>query len=195
MENNFKGNLQMSVVLTKVRSALMVVCFVSPVSAAEPGLPPLTHGLTKIAPRVSAPPLRLPNLDEEVTDLSDYGGNVVVVNFWATWCPPCRREMPSLERLKNKMETEGVTVVAVNIGEDIDTVFSFLGTIEPSPTFPMLFDEDAASLDDWGVKGLPTTFVVSPDGSVAYRAVGGREFDHPQILEQLRELTTSQPGH
>ena len=100
--------------------------------------------------------------------------------------------MPSLERLTNKMESDGVAVLAVNIGEDADTVFSFLGTIEPSPTFPMLFDEDAASLDDWGVKGLPTTFVVSPDGSLAYRAVGGREFDHPQILDQLRKLHSSQ---
>ena len=185
----------MSDVLTKVVSALIVFYVGAPVAAAEPGLPPLTHGLTKIAPGVSAPPLRLPNLDEEVTDLSDLSGNVVVVNFWATWCPPCRREMPSLERLKNKMEAEGVTVLAVNIGEDTDTVFSFLGTIEPSPTFPLLFDDDAASLDDWGVKGLPTTFVVSPDGSVAYRAVGGREFDHPAILEQLRQLRSSHPGH
>jgi thiol-disulfide isomerase/thioredoxin len=138
--------------------------------------------------------LRLPNLDEELTDLSDFRGNVVVVNFWATWCPPCRREMPSLERLKNKMEAEGVTVLAVNIGEDADTVFSFLGTVEPSPTFPLLFDSDAASLEDWGVKGLPTTFVVAPDGAIAYRAVGGREFDHPAILEQLRQLRTSHPS-
>ena len=184
----------MSDVLAKVFSVLIVFGFGTPLATAEPGLPPLTHGLTKIAPVVSAPPLRLPNLDEEVTDLDSLRGNVVVVNFWATWCPPCRREMPSLERLKNQMETEGVTVLAVNIGEDVDTVFSFLGTIEPAPTFPLLFDEDAASLDDWGVKGLPTTFVVTPDGSVAYRAVGGREFDHPMILEQLRELRTSHPG-
>jgi thiol-disulfide isomerase/thioredoxin len=191
MENNMKGSFQMSDVLVKVLSALAVFCLGAPVAAAEPGLPPLTHGLTKIAPGISAPPLRLPDLDEEVTDLTDFRGKVVVVNFWATWCPPCRREMPSLERLKNKMENEGVTVLAVNIGEDADTVFSFLGTIEPSPTFPLLFDDDAASLDDWGVKGLPTTFVVSPNGSVAYRAVGGREFDHPEILQQLRQLRKS----
>lgn len=184
----------MSDVLTRVLSALIAICLGTPVAAAEPGLPPLTYGLTKIAPGVSAPPLRLPNLDEEIVDLSNFRGDVVVVNFWATWCPPCRREMPSLERLKNKMEAEGVTVLAVNIGEDADTVFSFLGTVEPSPTFPLLFDSDAASLEDWGVKGLPTTFVVAPDGSIAYRAVGGREFDHPMILEQLRKLRSSHPS-
>ena len=160
---------------------------------AEQALPPLTHGLTAIAPKEIAPSLRLPNLDDEVTDLTDYRGNVVIVNFWATWCPPCRREMPSLERLNIEMRDEGVTVLAVNIGEDADTVFSFLGTVEPSPTFPLLFDKDAASLDEWGVKGLPTTFVVAPDGSIAYRAVGGREFDHPQIIEQLRALEPVTP--
>ena len=185
----------MSAAPMKVVSFLALSMLAAPSVQAEQGLPPLTHGLTAIAPGTTAPPLRLPNLDEEMTDLADYRGNVVVVNFWATWCPPCRREMPSLERLNIEMQDEGVTVLAVNIGEDADTVFSFLGTVEPPPTFPLLFDKDAASLGDWGVKGLPTTFVVASDGSMAYRAVGGREFDHPQIIKQLHELRSATPAN
>ena len=63
-----------------------------------------------------------------------------------------------------------------------------MGTIEPSPTFPILFDRDSSTLSDWNVRGLPSTFVVDPAGKLAYRAVGGREFDHPEVEEIIRGL-------
>ena len=83
-------------------------------------------------------------------------------------------------------------MLAVNVGEDFETVFGFLGGIDPSPTFPVLFDRDGAALEAWGVMGLPTTFVVDADGRLAYRAVGGREFDHPQMLDVLSEIADRQ---
>ncbi|MBZ0099908.1 MAG: TlpA family protein disulfide reductase, partial [Taibaiella sp.] len=107
----------------------------------------------------------------------------------ATWCPTCRREMGSLEKLYRAVKEKNAEVLAVNIGEDIDTVFSFLGTVEPSPSFHMLFDYDAVSMETWGVKGLPTTYIIGPDGRIAYKAVGGREFDHPEILQKVIDLT------
>ena len=181
----------MFAVLTKISSILILSLFCALPASAENKLPPLTHGLTAIPTGTHAPPLRLPDLDEEMVDIQDFAGKVVVVNFWATWCPPCRREMPSLERLREQTANDGVMILAVNIGEDTDTVFSFLGTIEPAPNFPLLFDLEAESLGDWRVQGLPTTYVVAPDGTLAYRAVGGREFDHLEIIKQLRSLQPS----
>jgi len=153
------------------------------------GLPPLTHRLTEINNVIPAPSLLLQNIDEEIIDIKEFKNKVVVVNFWATWCPPCRREMGSLERLYQAVKDKNVEVLAVNIGEDVDTVFSFMGTIEPSPNFQILFDPEGASMDNWKVRGLPTTYIISPNGSIVYKAVGGREFDHPEILNKILDLS------
>lgn len=167
---------------------IAVFLIASGISHAD-GLPPLTHKLTAVNKAAPAPNLRLQNMDEEIIDVKDLQGKVVVINFWATWCPPCRREMGSLERLHQATKDKGVEVLAVNIGEDIDTVFSFLGTIEPSPEFQMIFDPEAVSMNNWKIRGLPTTYVINPDGTIAYRAVGGREFDHPDIVKAIISLS------
>jgi thiol-disulfide isomerase/thioredoxin len=182
-----KESCKMFAARTEPLTALFLVVAVF-TTTARAELPPLTHGLTPIDSVDAAPSLRLPNLDDEIVDLEGLRGKVVVVNFWATWCPPCRREMPSLERLNQAVGGGRVAILTVNVGEDLDTVFSFLGLLEPSPTFPMLLDRDAKTLDSWSVKGLPTTFVVGRDGRLRYRAVGGREFDHPDLVEQLLQL-------
>ena len=163
---------------------LLLGLLAGPLAAAE--LPPLTHGLIAVPPGRPAPALKLADLDGKPGDLAELKGKVVVVNFWATWCPPCRREMPSLERLRKALPE--VVVLAVDVGEDVDTVFSFTGTLDPAPEFAILLDRDSAAMQAWKVKGLPSTFVVGPDGNLAYRAVGGREFDHPEVLDQLRRL-------
>lgn len=174
-----------------LRSLLLLagLFMVLPLQAQD--LPPLTHGITKLKATFPAPELKYQNMDDELVDLTELRGKTVVVNFWATWCPPCRREMGSLERLHLAVADRGVEVLAVNIGEDEDTVFSFLGTVAPSPTFPILFDKDAESMDNWQVKGLPTTYIVSKAGMVTYRVVGGREFDHPDLIDTILSLQSA----
>jgi len=166
----------------------MIVLSLTTADSFAQGLPPLTHGMTLVKSTYKAPELKLQDMDEEVVDISQMKGKTLVINFWATWCPPCRREMGSLERLHQTTASKDVHVIAVNIGEDEDTVFSFLGTVEPSPTFPIVFDLQAESMGRWKVKGLPTTYVIDPEGMVTYRVVGGREFDHPDLVNKVLAL-------
>jgi thiol-disulfide isomerase/thioredoxin len=153
---------------------------------AQPALAqaPVPRGLTLVPGKPTAPEIALPDVDGKPVRLSELRGKVVLVNFWATWCPPCRKEIPSLTRLQKLFKPEQLRVLAVNIGEDEETVFSFI----PDPGFTILLDEKSASLRAWQVRGLPATFIVDPEGRIALRAVGGREFDDPAIVAQLREL-------
>jgi len=118
--------------------------------------------------------------------LSDYRGQVVLINFWASWCPPCRFEMPSLERLWEKVKGKGIVILAVNVGENRDTIFEFMGQYPMS--FPLPMDLDGKVVKAYPVTGLPTSYIVSPQGQVTHRAVGSREWDDPRLIEQLLQM-------
>ncbi len=148
----------------------------------------MSHSLTVLTPPRPAPEFRLNNLDETPHALSDYRGKLVLVNFWATWCPPCRREMPSMERLYLKFRDKGFTVLAINQMEDPDHVFAFTGQLTPDPSFPILFDPDSMIAQAFGVMGLPTSYLIDRHGDIRYRATGGREFDHPEIESIIEGL-------
>lgn len=156
--------------------------------AAFADQPPLGHTLTEVSPPQPAADFRLPDMDGELHALSDFRGQVVMLNFWATWCPPCRREMPSMQRLYDKYKASGLTVVAVNQWEDPDLVFEFTGRLTLQPTFPILFDRESRLAEQYGVKGLPTTYLLDRDGNIRYRAIGGREFDHPEVEALIEGL-------
>jgi len=155
---------------------------------AAQDLPDLTFKLTPLNPRPPAPDFTLKDLDGKTQRLADYKGKVVLVNFWATWCPPCRREMPSMERLYQKLKDQPFMILAVDQMENFDLAFTFTGQLEPSPTFPVLLDEKGQTPKAWKVLGLPTSFVVDKQGRIAFRAMGGREFDHPEIEKTIRSL-------
>lgn len=168
--------------------SVSALAFMPVYAPAQVNLPDLTHRLTPLNPRPPAPDFRLEDLDGKKRALSDFKGKVVLVNFWATWCPPCRREMPSMERAYQKLKSGPFTILAVNQYENVDLVFTFTGQLEPQPTFPILFDANSITAKQWGVKGLPASFIVDKHGKIAYRAMGGREFDHPEIVKRLRQL-------
>lgn len=165
-----------------------VALFVVMTAQAEVGIPQLSHQFTKLDPPLPAPGFSLNDMDGEPHALADYRGMVVLVNFWATWCPPCRREMPALERLYLKLRERGFMVLAINQWEDADLVFSYMGQLNVFPSFPVLFDPESRVSADYGVKGLPTSFLIDRDGRLVYRAVGGREFDHPEIERVVESL-------
>ena len=168
--------------------AACLVLLAGQVTLAAPGIPGLSHHFTALDPVSDAPGFALADMDGEQHRLADYAGKVVLVNFWATWCPPCRREMPALEALYLKYRERGLVVLAVNQWEDADHVFAYMGQLNVFPTFPVLFDPESRVSADYGVKGLPTSFLVDRQGRLVYRAIGGREFDHPDIERLLHTL-------
>ena len=144
--------------------------------------------MTPVADRPAAPDFALKDVDDKLHRLSENRGKVVLVNFWATWCPPCRREMPSMQRAWKQLKGENFEMLAINVGEDEDTIFGFTFSTGVELTFPILLDRDAQVIKAWPVIALPTSFVVDPQGRIVYRAVGGREWDDPELLKKIREL-------
>lgn len=142
--------------------------------------------LTEVKEKWLAEDFTLKDENGKSHTLSDYRGKVVVINFWATWCPPCLKEMPSMERAHKNWSREGIEILAINVGEDEDSIFAFTG--EHDISFTVLLDEDSSVLGLFPSIGLPTTYVIDPKGYVIYRAVGDREWDDPKITEKLRLL-------
>ena len=142
--------------------------------------------LTVVDPPIPAPDFALGDTGGNLHRLDEYLGKPLIVNFWATWCPPCIEEMPSMNRAWHQVKDEGIGMIAINVGEDEDTVFTF--TADYPVDFPLLLDEDSTAVYAWGVQGLPTTLVVDPAGRIVYRAVGGRAWDDPVLLDQVRAL-------
>ena len=154
-------------------------------------LPPLDDAragqtLTELPAGVVAPDFELLDTEGNRHRLSDYRGRPVIINFWTTWCPPCREEIPSMNRAWRILEQEGIAMLAINMGEDEDTIFIF--TADYPADFPMLMDRSGEVIEEWPVKGLPTTYVVAPDGTIAYRAIGSREWDDEDLLDRVRAL-------
>lgn len=150
--------------------------------------PALSHNLTPVKKVVAASDFELQNMDEENVKLSDYKGKVVLLNFWATWCPPCIREMPSMEHLQQQINTNDFKIIAVNQMEEPDDVFAFSGQLDIDPTFEILFDHSSIVSQMYGVRGLPTTYLIDKRGNVRYRAVGGRLFNHPSVVAIINQL-------
>jgi len=161
---------------------LLLLLVSSPFSEAQQA----GKGLTQLTNTPPAPDFVLNDLDGKQHRLSDYRGQVVIINFWATWCPPCRAEMPSMQRAWEGLQREGIVILGIDVGEDEDTIFLF--TANYPVEFPLLMDSDSAVINQWPVRGLPTTFVVDPKGRIVYQAIGGREWDDPELLSLVRAL-------
>ena len=172
----------------RLRLSLGIALIYACTAQAALPLPEMSHSFTPLKSAKPAIDFTLPNLDGKPVKLSDYRGKVVLVNFWATWCPPCRREMPSMERLSQRFKDQPFVILAINQQEDADQVFAFTGQLDPAPTFPILFDHNSTVAHDWSVLGLPASFIVNKQGRVVYRAMGGRDFDHPEIEQTIRTL-------
>ena len=161
-------------------AALALLAPVIPAQAADV----FVHVANPLPP----PEFSLEDSDGRTWRSSELRGKVVVVNFWATWCPPCRHELPSLESLFKTVGPEGVAVLGVNAGESWDQVVAFAADFKPPLTFPLLLDKTGNVMRQWQIKALPTTYVLDRDGRTVLRALGGRDFSRPDALQDIRAL-------
>jgi len=143
-------------------------------------------GLSPVEGTPEAPAFELQGPDGVVYRLADWQGQPLIVNFWATWCPPCRAEMPAMQRAWEAIQSEGIGLIAINVGEDPAAITAFVEQVPVS--FPLPMDADSSVTQSWPLKGLPTTFVVGPDGRLIYQAAGEREWDDPALLDRVRAL-------
>ncbi|WP_193495119.1 TlpA family protein disulfide reductase [Nitrincola alkalisediminis] len=120
--------------------------------------------------------------------LDDYKGKVLLVNFWATWCPPCIHEMPAFNRLQQTFTDEPFQIIAINAGEAQETVVEFLEAFETELIFPVWLDPEWKGFGEFGLRGLPTTLLFDKDGNLIERVVGEKEWDQPDVYEPIRSL-------
>lgn len=131
------------------------------------------------------PDFNLVSTDNTVFDAESLSGKTWVVNFWATWCPPCIEEIPSMNAAWAVLKEEGVGMLAINAGEGIDAVNEFLKKV-PIDFTTLIGNQD--SLPNWSVRALPTTIVIDPSGRVVYEALGPREWDDPALIAEVLKL-------
>lgn len=132
---------------------------------------------------VTAP---IPALAGDPVKVSDFSGKITFFNFWATWCPPCRAEMPSIERLYKQMSGTNFRIIAVNAGENRSQVASFIE--KNKYTFPIYLDESNALSSIFAARGLPSTYLVNKEGKVIAVRIGAMEYDQAELIKLLKEL-------
>ncbi len=164
------------------------------VGSAGSALAADASGLTELVTAPPAPQIELRDIDGRRHRLSDLRGKVVLVNFWASWCPPCRAEMPSLQRLWDRLRHTDFVVLAIAAGESKRDVVGFDFSLPARLTFTLLPDPDFDATQYWPVRGLPASFVIDTRGRVTHVAHGARRWDSPHILALLRTLIDTAPG-
>lgn len=134
----------------------------------------------------ATPALSLPDPSGRMHDLAAYRGKVVLVNFWATWCAPCREEMPSMQALRTHLEDKPFEVLAVNMMESEEKIAAFRESelIE----LPVLMDKDGAAARNWKVRMLPISFVIDRHGAIRYQLVGEANWTAANIRSAIEHL-------
>ena len=133
-----------------------------------------------------APELKARDLSGAPKTLADYRGKVVLLNFWASWCPPCLHEMPSMERLRVKMAGRPFEIVALASAESAEGVKPFLSKMKLG--FPILLDPDGSNTQRWKVFALPTSFLLDAEGRVRYVLTGPTEWDEGEAMRVIESM-------
>ena len=173
---------------TAVIRAVLLTAFAAAPMFADSDVRALleAEGLSIAEERLEAPDFTLESLDGVQRSLSSYRGSVVFLNFWASWCVPCRVEMPSMERLHRTINDERFVILAVDLREERELVEEFAEELGLS--FPILLDPRGITGLVYGVRAIPTTYLVDKQGRLTARLIGSREWDTPGFESALRRL-------
>ena len=148
-------------------------------------------GMAKIPPK-AAPDFTLLNMDGQQVSLQEYRGKVVFLNLWATWCIPCREEMPALERLHQTYQAQDLAIISIDLKEGADQVRAFFQ--KHGLSFPSLLDPNGSVFRDYLVAGMPTTYLIDRNGILLARGVGGRDWTRAEALQLIQELLKPTPA-
>lgn len=143
-------------------------------------------GIEKAEKRIVAPDFTLEDLSGSRLSLSSFKGKVVFVNFWATWCVPCRQEMPTMERLHRELQGRGLAVIAVNFREGKKEVKEFFA--ELGLTFPVLLDPEGEVSEKYGAWSLPLSYFIDRKGEFVGKVVGYRKWDSREARAFMESL-------
>ncbi|MGD0457168.1 MAG: TlpA disulfide reductase family protein [Terriglobia bacterium] len=139
-----------------------------------------------------APDFTLPALNRGSLSLHDFSGQVVVLNFWATWCPPCVEETPGLEKFAERMRSQGVAVMGVSVDQDGVALQTFAA--QQHLSFPIGRDPDRSLANRYGTFQFPETYIIDQDGRVAEKLIGPVDWQDPRIITVVQELARRTGG-
>lgn len=164
-----------------VITLLIVMCCTSYVRADSQ--------VKKIKGGLPAPEFELQDMQGKYHQLKAYAGQTMIVNFWAVWCAPCRKEIPAMNRALAILKDENITILGINVGDQQEMIEAF--SKDYPMDFTVLMDTNGAVSQHWQVTGFPTTFIINPQGQVVYRVVGDREWDEISMLDSIRSVATN----
>ncbi len=149
-------------------------------------------GIVALNGKIPAPEFTLKDLNGREVSLKDHRGKIVFLNFWATWCPPCRDEMPSMEKLYNEFRKEDFVILAIDLQESERRVKAFRDEFKLN--FPILLDSDGMIGLAYGVRSIPTTYLVDREGYLIGGALGARNWASKDAFGLINHLLNTSPG-
>lgn len=144
--------------------------------------------LTKLNFELFAPHFEIPDLNGTAYKTEDFEGKVLLISFWASWCPPCRKELPSLARLGKSMPGEKFAALAVNLGDTPASINNFLKKIDHQGLL-ILHAQNKNIMSEWHVQGLPSSYLIGPNGQIKYAVLGDLDWEHGEIRKTILQMT------
>lgn len=146
--------------------------------------------LTKLNFDLTAPEFEIPDLKGKVYKTDDFSGKILLISFWASWCPPCRKELPSLARLSRKLPKNKFASLAINLGDPQHIVKNFLSKIDHQGLL-VLHSRSKNIMAEWHIQGLPSSYLIAPNGQIKYAVLGDIDWDSEEHKNKILKLSSA----